>query len=255
MKFVPKRLEKTADVSRGHSSWQSFLKNSVSVVIVFVLGYLLLGGLADLLAWSIPNRWEARMFSSVPVETIEQAELGRADEIFRRLTEREGLRPLPYRLFVLPIDEPNAFAFPGGGVGVTRGLLDTVETEAGLAMVLGHELGHHHERHTLKRIGRSLVFSVAGGLLFGRNSSSVVDLSLKLAESGYSRRQEREADAFGLRLVHEVYGHTRESLEFFERIRSEHDRDELQWAAFVRSHPLPSDRIEELKQLQLTLGR
>ena len=252
MKFVPKRLERTADVSRGAASWQSFLKNVISVVIVFALGYLLLGALGELLARTIPDRWEVRMFSP-PELAPASGDLARAEKIFHRLLESPGLRPLSYKLFLVPTKELNAFAVAGGAVGVTQGLLDDIESEAGLALVLGHELGHHQARHPLKRFGRMLVFSVARALLFGAHDISLVDQSLALADSSYSRRQERQADAFGLRLVHDVYGQTEGSLEFFERIRSEHATEDLRWAAFVRSHPLTSDRIAELRTLQVQL--
>ena len=98
-----------------------------------------------------------------------------------------------------------------------------------------------------------LVFSVARALLFGAHDASLVDRSLAIADSSYSRRQERQADAFGLRLVYDVFGHTEESLEFFERIRTEQGTAEVRWAAFLRSHPLTSDRIADLRALQIVL--
>ena len=254
MRFVPKRLVKTADASQGEMSWESFLKNVVSVVGVFVLGYLLLGALGELLARTIPDRWEARSFSAPEFDApASRRHFVRAEKIFQRLLVSPGLRALPYRLFLVPMSEPNAFAIPGGGVGVTEGLLADIQSEAGLALVLGHELGHHQARHPLKRVGRMLVFSVAGALLFGARDSSLVDRSLAIADSSYSRGHERQADAFGLRLVHDVFGHTEGSLEFFERIQSEHGAGEMRWTAFVQSHPLTSSRIADLVSLQVAL--
>ena len=56
MKFIRKRLKKTADISRGKTSWQAFLKNALSVVIIFTLGYLALGALAFFVSrgWAMP---------------------------------------------------------------------------------------------------------------------------------------------------------------------------------------------------------
>ena len=153
-------------------------------------------------------------------------------------------------LFLLPTHDQNAYAFPRGRVSVTQGLLDLVGSQAGLATVLGHELGHHQHRHSLKRLGRGLIFTLAHAVLFGGSDSSLVDASLRIAESSYSRRQERQADDFGMRLVHEVFGSTEQSLEFFEDIR---EGEEPRWSAFLRSHPLPSDRITDLRQLQQSL--
>ena len=167
MKFVPRRLEQTADVSRGDTSWQSFAKNALSVVIVLVLGYLALGLVAELVAWTIPDPWEARMFPVARLPHPDSDAFARAEEILARLARQPGLRDLPYRLTLLPDSDPNAFAYLGGGVGVTRGLLDKVDSETGLATVLGHELGHHQHRHPLRQAVRSLVFQVARGILFG----------------------------------------------------------------------------------------
>jgi len=253
VKFVPKRLEKTADISRGDTSWQSFVKNSLSAVIILALVYLALGLVADLLAHSIPDRWEVQLFDWTDFDLVESSEMERAKEIFSHLLERAELRDLPYRLYVIPGDDPNAFAFPGGAVGVTSGLLKRIESETGLATVLGHELGHHQARHPLKAIGRALIFRLAMSLAFGGSQDSLVKASLELAESRHSRRQETAADAFGLRLVHRVYGHTESSLEFFEQMRDEHGSDEHRWASFLRTHPLTEDRISDLRKLRVLL--
>ena len=106
-----------------------------------------------------------------------------------------GFRPLPHRLFLVPISEPQRLRGPPppppGGGGGGGGGLDDVESEAGLALVLGHELGHHQARHTLKRTGRALVFSVARALLSGAHDTSLIDRSVAIADSSCSRRQER----------------------------------------------------------------
>ncbi len=256
MKFVPRRLRRTADESRGRSTWHGFLKNVISVAIVFAALYLALGLLADLVASTIPDRWEARIFESVPETPLETADkLERATKVLERLKAHGELRDLPYRLFLIPSPQPNALALPGGSVGLTSGLLDSVESELGLAAVLGHELGHHQGRHSLKRLGRALIYRVTIGILFGARGPSLVDRSLELAESSYSRRQEFEADEFGLKLVHRAYGNTEGSLEFFELVLRDHEKNSSDWGTFLDSHPLTSERIANLKRLQATLDR
>ena len=255
MKFVPKPLHKTADVSRGDRSWQSFLKNALGVVIVLGLIYLGLGLLADLFAYSIPERWEAKLFTWGPGGSSGGSErFLQAEEVFQRLLDAAELRSLPYRLFEIHKDVPNAVAVPGGGVGITTGLLDSVRSDVGLATVLGHELGHQQGRHCLKGLGRSILYEAAMMVLFGESGNSVMDVSLQLGESSYSRSQEREADEFGLRLVHEVFGHTEGSLEFFEYVKQEYDEGRPQWGAFMATHPLTEERIAYLKDLQADLA-
>lgn len=255
MKFVPKKLENTADVSRGRVTWSDNLKSALCVVIVLLFLYLLLGVVAEVLATRIPESWETRLFSwDIGDDPAESAELERAEKIFDRLVEAAALRPLPYDLFHLDIDAPNAMAVPGGGVGVTRGLLERVDGEMGLAMVLAHELGHHQHRHALRRLGRTLLVRGAMALLFGDGGVAVVESSVNLVESSYSRDQEREADAFGLRLVQEAYGHTEGCLEFFQMIEKEFETDFSRWGSLFASHPLTRERIEDLKGLQRALS-
>ena len=146
--------------------------------------------------------------------------------------------------------DPNAFALPGGGVGVTRGLLEKVESETGMAMVLAHELGHHAGRHSLKRIGRTLVWNTLLNVVLGGVDLSALELGLWLSESGYGREQERNADQFGMKLVHKIYGHTQGALEFFELVQTESGQDDSEWLAFTSTHPLTTERISYLKDLQ-----
>lgn len=185
-----------------------------------------------------------RTFSLPGLDLPASRDLVRAEKIFQRLLGHPGLRPLPYRLFLVPMSEPNAFAIPGGAVGVTQGLLGDIKSEAGLALVLGHELGHHQARHPLKRVGRMLVFSVARALLFGARDTFLVDRSLAIVDSSYSRGQERQADAFGLRLAHDVYGHTEGSLEFLREdpVRAPDRGDALGRFRAVAPADLESDR-------------
>jgi predicted Zn-dependent protease len=100
--------------------------------------------------------------------------------------------------------EPNAFAFPGGYIFVTRSLLALCQGDAAaIAFVLGHEMGHVVRRHAVDRVMTSSVLTgtlgrlPVGGLL-GR---SLIQLASSLLNQGYSRDQELEADAFGVRVA------------------------------------------------------
>jgi Zn-dependent protease with chaperone function len=264
MKFVPKELKETADISRGDQSWRRAIITGCKYVVVLLVAYLLLGLCADFVATTISEKWEARLLAPTHTFFVGDAESGeiaadiaQARAIFARLTEAPGLRALPYRLEVADTPDPNAFAFGGGLVVVTQGLLDEVEGEIGIALVLAHELGHHQHRHVLKRLGRSLLLQCALALVFGSGSDaqdSVTGATVELSESGYSRAQETEADDFGLRLVHETFGHSDGALEFFEKIHANHESAADRWLSFFSTHPATTDRIERLRTLQRQLG-
>jgi len=250
VKFVPKKLEKTAEVSRGDQTWRTFIKNALAIALAIVVFYLILGGLGELAASRIPERWEADLFSwEYPDWDQESDGYLRAMSTFDRLTSDETLRELPYKLAILPDDEPNAFALPGGTILLTQGLLDSVESESGLAFVIGHELGHHQHRHTLKRVGRSLVLQTVTAMLFGASQRSVIQTSLGLAEFSHSRAQERQADEYGVQLVLGHYGNDGSTLEFFEELNRSGATSEADWAAFLSSHPLTEVRLAYLNEL------
>jgi len=114
----------------------------------------------------------------------------------------------PDRNFTFTVlDTPvvNAFALPGGYVYITRGLLALANSEAELAGVLGHEIGHVSARHSAKRYNKSVWASLGAGLLGAVAGSSEVqdlaNLGSSLYLSSYSRKQEYQADTLGVRYL------------------------------------------------------
>ena len=96
MKFVPKKLEKTADVSRAQTTPGDLIKNILGVVVIITLAYLGLGLTADAITSNISEETEARWFSWTDSMLESRITSGRALEIFKRLTTDKSLRPLPY---------------------------------------------------------------------------------------------------------------------------------------------------------------
>ncbi len=105
--------------------------------------------------------------------------------------------------------EPNAFCMPGGKIVVNEGILPYTQTEEGLAIVLGHEVGHAVAKHSAERISQQMVASYGGQLLSGllSNKSATTQLLAQQvyglgAQYGvmlpYSRKNESEADHLGL---------------------------------------------------------
>ena len=86
---------------------------------------------------------------------------------------------------------PNAFAIPGGGIGLTTGLLEAMLTEEGMAFVLAHELGHHTKRHVLKNFWRAILWT--GILSLAGFNDSEFGLLLNFSESGYSTKTRKRS--------------------------------------------------------------
>jgi predicted Zn-dependent protease len=256
MKYVPKRLVRTADVSRGRTSLRETLANFAIVLGSVVAAYAGLGVLADVVADRIPESWETRLaFLATRIDPEPDHEAAaRLQAIFDRLLAADPeLRALDYRLLVTRQEAPNAFALPGGLVAVTTGLLDTVEGDEGLALVLGHELGHHHRRHVLHRLGRALFVALPVTALAG-DSGRWLGTLLGLLEGKYSRDQEREADRIGLALVFKSYRTTDGALEFFEKMLAE-SGPSGRWARMTTEHPALEERIRDLRRLAEELSR
>jgi predicted Zn-dependent protease len=124
---------------------------------------------------------------------------------------------MPYSFRVVNATYINAYAFPGGSIACTRGILANLNNEAELGALLGHEIGHVNARHTAEQLSKGQLSSVlVGGLagLVGAASPGLGQLTAALGEVGagaflakYSRDNERQADALGTEyLVKAGYG-------------------------------------------------
>ncbi|MEA1945905.1 MAG: M48 family metalloprotease [Thermodesulfobacteriota bacterium] len=115
---------------------------------------------------------------------------------------------MPYSFRGVNATYVNAYAFPGGSIAATRGILLALENEAQLAALLGHELGHVNARHTAEQMSKSVLTNLfIGGVTTyaGTKNSDLGRLASQLGMVGagallasYSRDNEREADALGL---------------------------------------------------------
>ena len=117
---------------------------------------------------------------------------------------------MPYSFQGVNATYVNAYAFPGGSIGVTRGILLNIDSEAELAALLGHELGHVNARHTAEIMSKKIVTTaLVGGVAayVGVKSESagagIIAAQLGMLSSGvllakYSRDNERQADALGM---------------------------------------------------------
>jgi predicted Zn-dependent protease len=167
-------------------------------------------------------------------------------------------RKLPYRFHYIPnMDFVNAFALPGGHVYIGAGLVALMDSEDELAAILGHEIEHIDHYHCAERVQtEQRLRKIPLGEL--------VAIPTALLEAGYSKDQELEADREGTRLAvwagYSPLGAIR-MFETFDRLYQEYVRraqspqEELSRVAiatlegYFRSHPLPSERIEQIRKL------
>jgi beta-barrel assembly-enhancing protease len=114
------------------------------------------------------------------------------NDVMARLSPYSA-KPFRYRAYLLDYEEPNAMALPGGVVLVTKGLLRTLGSEAELASVLAHELGHIEQGHCLDAVKFRLLAEKIGSASLGEIADFAVGV---LVSHSYSKTQEDEADEY-----------------------------------------------------------
>lgn len=162
-----------------------------------------------------------------------------------------SVRPdLQWTFTVLNDSTPNAFAVPGGEVFITRGLLWRLDDEAEFAVVMGHEVGHVEHRHTVQSMGRDSMIA-ALGQLGGRaiGSAEAGNLATSLITTRFSRDQEREADVQGVHNSFKAGYDPRRGAEVFKKFLAMKQGGESAIDAWTSSHPLDSERIENILKL------
>lgn len=253
MRFVPKQPVEGVNVSKTHPLVEASTL-LIGLSAIFALIAVSLVFLVEIALYFVPPEAEKRLFHNWIPEDLEtvspaNAQLESVQELVDGLARRWPNSPYQFTVEIHDTDEANAFAFPGGLIIVTQGLLDEVESENELAFVLSHELGHYRNRDHLRALGRGAVLSIFFAATWSGGASEVglrvADLTLR----GFSRRQESEADAYALSLVQSRYGHVGESWRLFERWQDQREGDTPGVWAYLSTHPGSADRIEAMLEL------
>jgi predicted Zn-dependent protease len=168
---------------------------------------------------------------------------------------------LEYHFAVLDSPVVNAFAVPGGYVYVTRGILALMKSEAELAVVLGHELGHVNARHSIHRMSEQTLFGL--GLAVGSAlNKTVADIAgfagvgIQLLFLKYSRDDERQADQLGVEYSRKGGYNPGEMIGFFASLEKMGDLSgKNSIPGFLSTHPLTSERIQKTRDMLLDSDR
>ncbi len=178
-------------------------------------------------------------------------------------------RAFPFEAFLLSERSVNAFALPGGYVGVHLGLIAITSTRDQLASVLAHELAHVTQRHIARSIAgtrTSSLVSIAAlllGVLAAARTNSVDAANAAITggqaaaiqgQLNYSRDVEREADRVGYGLLGAAGFATTGMAEMFDRLDVATRMNDNGGFPYLRSHPLTVDRISEARSRSLLAG-
>lgn len=181
------------------------------------------------------------------------------NQLGRRLAAHAPAAGQDFEFFALRDPTLNAFAWPGGFIGVHTGLIVAAESESELASVLSHEIAHVTQRHIVRMVSKQSQASMAMlaglivALLAGRNSSQVAEAAIVGTQAAvvqnqlsYTRDFEREADRMGMQILESSGLDVRAMPSFFERLQKGTRLYENNAPSYLRTHPLTSERIADV---------
>jgi predicted Zn-dependent protease len=159
---------------------------------------------------------------------------------------------LPWTFRVLDDPTVNAFALPGGYIYMTRGILSHLSSEAEVAGILGHEIGHVTARHGITRMSRAQITQLGLGAAMIlapdlRPFGDAVGAGVQLLFLRNSRADERQSDALGIEYMRTQDYDAREMARVFEMLaRASGARDGDRIPGFLSTHPDPLERRDEI---------
>jgi len=186
------------------------------------------------------------------------------NEVGQRVAKESDRPDLPYEFVVINSSVPNAWALPGGKIGINRGLLVEFESEAELAAVLGHEVVHSAARHSAQRMERQLLLdagmiAVAAGSSDSRYAGTIIGsaaLGAGLIGQRYSRQAELEADEYGMIYMHRAGYHPEGAIRLMEQfLRLSQGRESNWLEGLFASHPPSQERVQANERTADRLGR
>jgi beta-barrel assembly-enhancing protease len=174
-------------------------------------------------------------------------------ELGQKLVAQSVAAKSPYKFSFHVLADPktvNAFALPGGPIFITEGLLRLLKTEAELAGVLGHEIGHVIARHSSERIAKEqLTQGLLGALVVGSGDYTTAQIGQMVGSMitmKYGREDELESDALGIRIMAESGYDPRAMIRVMEVLAKASGGSRQ--PEFVSTHPAPENRSERIRQ-------
>jgi len=164
-----------------------------------------------------------------------------------------------FEFFALNDNTINAFAMPGGFIGVNTGLILTAQSESELASVLSHEIAHVTQHHLARMVAGQKFDSIASmaaiavAILAARSNPDAAQATIAGAQAGaiqrqlnFTRTHEEEADRIGLATLQKAGFDIRAMPAFFERLQKATRLLEGNMPSWLRTHPITSDRIADI---------
>ncbi len=180
--------------------------------------------------------------------------------IGERLVANSDLPSNPFHFFVVMENNINAFAGPGGYIGVNSELILVTEAESELASVMGHEIAHVTQRHLYRayeassRLSIPTAAAMLGAILLGTQSPAMGQAAIIAIQAGsvqfqidFTRENEAEADRVGMQTLASSQFDPRSMPTFFERLQQSSRYAGQNIPEFLRTHPVTASRISDTR--------
>lgn len=180
-----------------------------------------------------------------------------------QLADTASANGYSFEFFLVRDDSLNAFALPGGVIGVHSGLIVAAQSESELASVLAHEIGHVTQRHIARMLAQQKqgsILQIAAlvlGALAARSNPQAAMGAMTMGMSAsqqmllsFSRDAEREADRVGLETLRDAGFDPSAMVSFFERLQQATRVYDSNAPAYLRTHPLTVERIADMRSRQ-----
>ncbi len=219
--------------------------------------FVLIPAFSEIVAKRIPVSFEERLSTPyltmlVPLESrcSGNKNYQKIEEIFKTLTATIPESEYDFKLYIVKSDIVNAFALPGGHIVLYSGLLQHTDRPEQVAGVLAHEIQHITNRHGTESLVRDYSLGVLLSLITNdtRTVEQTVGLAKYLGLMNYSRENESEADAGGMKMLEDAGIDPEGMVEFFE-ILNKQSGDVPDSLKYFSTHPQTEDRISKLKEM------
>jgi beta-barrel assembly-enhancing protease len=226
-----------------------------NILIVGVVAVLAACGVSTQQEVELGTQYSQQINAQLPI--VSDPELNRyinvlGDSIAKLSDERN----LDWRFYIVDSREVNAFAVPGGFIYVNRGLIERSRTLSMLAGVLGHEIGHVIERHSVEQMQKMQQAQLGVGLACvltriceNQATGALIDIAGNAVFAKFSRDDEREADRVGVQFVTRAGIDPRGIPAMFRVLLDERNRQSSAVDGWFSTHPLEEDRIAETEAL------